>query len=72
MNASEPSFMCRKHMDAAETRLQFLVRDEAWAEPADGPRGGRHQDGMSSAQALVRNAGTCGLDAKGDLQVVDP
>jgi len=27
---------------------------------------------VSLAQALVRNVGTFSLDAKGDLQVVDP
>ena len=27
---------------------------------------------MSSAQALVRNVGTCRLDVKGEVQVEDP
>jgi hypothetical protein len=72
MNASEPSHMCRKRWNVAETGLQLLARDEARRMPADCPSGDRHQDGMSSAQALVRNVGTCDLDAKGDLQVAAP
>ena len=32
----------------------------------------RHKGGVSPAQALVRNVGTYRLDAKGELQVVDP
>jgi hypothetical protein len=50
----------------------LLARDKARRKPVDCPSDDRHQDGMSPAQALVRNVGTCGLDAKGDLQVVDP
>jgi hypothetical protein len=72
MNASEPSRMCRKRWNVAETGLQLLARDEARRMPVDCPSGDRHQDGMSSAQALVRNVGTCDLDAKGDLQVAAP
>jgi hypothetical protein len=59
-------------MNVVETGLQLLARDEARGMPADCPSGDRHQDGMSSAQAFVWNVGTCDLDAKGDLQVVDP
>jgi hypothetical protein len=69
---SEPLRTCRKHMDVIETGLQLLARDEARGKPADCPSGDRHRDGVSPAQALVRNVGTCRLDAKGDLQVVDP
>jgi len=50
----------------------LLARDEARGMPADCSSDGRHQDGVSPAQALVRNVGTYRLDAKGDLQVVDP
>ncbi len=71
-NESEPSMTCRKRRDAAETGLQSLARDEARGMPADCPSGDRHEDGVSSAQALVRNVGTYRLDAKGELQVVDP
>ena len=71
-NASEPLTTCRKRRDVIETGLQLLVRDAMRAKPADGSCGDRHEDGVSPAQALVRNVGTCRLDAKGDLQVVDP
>jgi hypothetical protein len=71
-NASEPLMMCRKHMDVTETRLHRLAWDEAWKVPADCPSGDRHEDGVSPALALVRNVGTCRLDAKGTFQVVDP
>ena len=71
-NASEPLTRCRKFRDVAETGLLLAVRDEARGVPADGPSGDRHGDGVSPAQALVRNVGTSRLDAKGDLQVADP
>jgi hypothetical protein len=63
---------CRKRRDAIETELQSLARDEARGEPADYPSDGRHEGGVSPVQALVWNVGTSRLDAKGDLQVVDP
>jgi hypothetical protein len=71
-NASEPLMTCRKRMDVTETRLQRLAWDEARKVPADCPSGDRHEDGVSPGPALVRNVGTCRLDAKGDLQVVAP
>lgn len=71
-NVSEPLTTCRKRRDVIETGLQSLARDEARGMPADCPSGDRHEDGVSPAQALVRNVGTFSLDAKGDLQVVDP
>ena len=71
-NASEPLMTCRTRIDVTETRLQRLAWDEARKVPAGCPSGDRHEDGVSPVQALVRNVGTCRLDAKGDLQVVDP
>jgi hypothetical protein len=71
-NGSEPLATCRKRRDVIETGLQSLARDEARGMPADCPSGDRHQGGVSPAQALVWNVGTSRLDAKGDLQVVDP
>ena len=71
-NESKPLMTCRKRRDAIETRLQSLVWDEARGMPVDCPSGGRHEGGVSPAQALVRNVGPFSLDAKGDLQVVDP
>ena len=71
-NASEPLMTCRKRRDVTETGLQSLARNAARGMRADCPSGDRHEDGVSPAQALVRNVGTYRLDAKGDLQVVDP
>ena len=71
-NVSEPLTTCRKRRDVIKTRLQSLAWDEAREVPADCPSGDRHEGGVSPAQALVRNVGTYRLDAKGDLQVVDP
>ena len=71
-NESEPLMKCRKRKDVIETRLQSLAWDKARRKPVDCPSGDRHEGGVSSVQALVRNVGTCRLDAKGELQVVDP
>ena len=71
-NVSEPLTTCRKRRDVIETRLQSLVWDKARGMPADCPSGDRHEDGVSPAQALVRNVGTSCLDAKGELQAEDP
>ena len=71
-NASEPLRTCRKRRDVTETGLQSLARDAAQGVPADGLGGDRHEGGASPAQAPVRNVGTWDLEAKGDIQVVDP
>ncbi len=71
-NVSEPLTTCRKRRDVIETGLQLLARDAARRMPTDCPSDDRHEDGVSPAQARVRNVGTSCLDAKGDLQVVDP
>jgi hypothetical protein len=71
-NVSELPMTCRKRRDVTETGLQSLARDEARGKPADCPSGDRHECGASPVQGLVRNVGTCRLDAKGDVQVVDP
>ena len=34
--------------------------------------GVRHEGGVNVIQALVRNVGTCRLDAKGEVQAEDP
>jgi hypothetical protein len=65
-NESEPLRSCRNGRDAIETRLQLLAWDKSGRRPAFCPDGGRHSDGVSPAQALVRNVGTCRPDAKGD------
>ena len=71
-NASEPLMKCRKRRNVIETRLQSLAWDKLGrslptARAMTGMKGG-----VSPAQALVRNVGTSRLDAKGELQVVDP
>jgi hypothetical protein len=71
-NVSEPLMTCRKRRDVIESRLQSLACDEARGKPVDCPSDDRHEGGASPAQALVWNVGTYRLDAKGDLQVVDP
>src|SRR5438552_19114003 len=71
-NESEPLTTCRKRRDVIETGLQLLVRDRMRAMPADGSCGDRHEDGVSPAQALVRNVGTWRLDVKGEIQVEAP
>src|SRR4030095_8546135 len=56
---------CRKRMDAIETGVQSLLRDKAREKPVYCPGGGRHEGGVSPAQALVWNVGSSGLDAQG-------
>jgi hypothetical protein len=63
---------CGKRRDVIETGLLLLVRDRARKVPAYWLSGDRHKDGVIPAQGLVRNVGTCGLDAKGEIQVEDP
>lgn len=71
-NASEPLMTCRKHRDVHRNRVPVVGSGQARGKPADGSSGNRHEDGVSTVQALVRNVGTFRLDAKRELQVVDP
>jgi hypothetical protein len=70
-NASEPSKTCRKRRDVYQNRAP-VGPGQARAKPVDGSSGDRHEDGVSAAQALVWNVGTFSLDAKRELQAVDP
>jgi hypothetical protein len=72
MNASEPSMTCRKRRNVHRNRAPVVGPGQARAKPADGSSGDRHEDGVSTAQALVRNVGTFSLDVKRALQAVDP
>ena len=45
---------------------------EAWARPAYGPGGVRHEGGVTVVQARVWNVGTGRPDVKGDAQVAAP
>lgn len=71
-NASEPLLKCRKRRDVHRNRAPVVGSGQARGEPVDCSRGDRHEDGVSTAQALVRNVGTFRLDAKRELQAEDP
>ena len=71
-NASEPLMTCRKRRNDVETTGQSLLWDRARGVPVYGPSGIRHEGGVKSIQALVRNVGTCRPDAKGETQMVTP
>jgi hypothetical protein len=71
-NVSEPLLTCRKRMDATETRLQSLAWDGARGAPVYCSSGDRHEGGASPVHGSCAERGNLHLDAKGDLQVVDP
>jgi len=71
-NASEPSMTCRKRRDVHRNRAPVVGSGQTRGKPVDCSRGDRHEDGVSTAQALVWNVGTFSLDAKRELQAVDP
>ena len=68
-NASEPLMTCRNVFDRRRNR-DFCPASKGWAMPADGPTGIRHEGGVTSGQASVRNTGSCRPDAKGEIQAV--
>src|SRR5215510_13510645 len=63
---------CRKRIDDVETGGKLLTRDKSGGCPDCGPDGIRHEGGVTLNQALVRNVGTCRLDAKGEVQMGGP
>ena len=70
-NASEPLMTCRNVFNRRRNRDPDLCpASKGWAIPADGPTGVRHEGGVTSRQASVRNTGTCRPDAKGETQAV--
>ena len=70
-NASEPLMTCRNVFNRRRNRgPDFCPASKGWAMPADGPTGVRHEGGVTSRQASVRNTGTCRPDAKGETQAV--
>jgi hypothetical protein len=70
-NASEPLMTCRNVFNRRRNRdPDFYPASKGWTMPADGPTGVRHEGGVTSRQASVRNTGTCRLDAKGETQAV--
>jgi hypothetical protein len=70
-NASEPLMTCRNVFNRRRNRdPDFCPASKGWAMPAYGPTGVRHEGGVTSGQASVRNTGTCRPDAKGEIQAV--
>jgi hypothetical protein len=68
-NASEPLMTCRNVFNRRRNRdLDFCPASKGWGLPADCPTGVRHEGGVTSRQASVRNTGTCRPDAKGETQ----
>ena len=64
-NASEPLMTCRNVFNRRRNRdLDFCPASKGWGTPADHPTGVRHEGGVTSRQASVRNTGTCRPDAK--------
>ena len=72
-SASKPLMTCRNLLDDVETRGMVVAPGtSAGGDLETGPRGIRLGGGVNSDQALLRNAGTCRLDVKGDVQAGDP
>jgi hypothetical protein len=71
-NDIEPLMTCRNAQRRRRNRTEFLVREKVQGKPADCLDGVRHKGGVILIQALVRNMGTCGLDAKGEIQAEVP
>ena len=63
---------CRNSIDDVETEVGGHFGISEGGDLKSGPCGVRLEGGVNLDQALSRNVGTCRLDAKGDLQVVDP
>ena len=64
---------CRNSLDDVETRGMVVAPGtSAGGDLETGPRGIRLGGGVNSDQALLRNAGTCRPDVKGDVQAGDP
>jgi hypothetical protein len=61
---------CRNLKNDVKTGMGPRPGIKTQAEPVYGLGGVRHGGGVNVAQALVRNVGTCCLDAKGETQVV--
>ncbi len=68
---SEPLMTCRNVFNRRRNRdLDFYPASKGWGAPADCPTGVRHEGGVTSRQASIRNTGTCRPDAKGEIQAV--
>jgi hypothetical protein len=71
-NASEPLMTCRKRRDDVKTGGQSLIREKLAGSVLTARAASGMEVRVSVVLALVRNVGTCGLDAKEDIQVADP
>ena len=71
-NESEPLMICRKQRDVLKTGLRSLARDKVGGCLFTARSGTGMKVCASPVQALVRNAGTFRLDAKGDPQMEVP
>ena len=67
-NASEPLMTCRKVCNRRRNREGVVGPGLGWGKPDYCPTGVRHEGGVTSNQALVRNVGTCRPDVKGEAQ----
>jgi hypothetical protein len=71
-NESEPLMTCRKSWNGVETGGVSSSRDGGQGKPVYCLAGTRHGGGVNSDQALSRNVGTCGTDAKEEIQEGSP
>jgi hypothetical protein len=55
-----------------KTEPSPFAREELAGSPADCASGVRHRGGVILIQARVWNVGTCGSDAKEEIQAEDP
>jgi hypothetical protein len=68
-NASEPLMTCRNVQNRRRNRdLDFYPVSKGWGIPVYRPTGVRHEGGVTSRQASIRNTGTCRPDVKGETQ----
>jgi hypothetical protein len=68
-NASEPLMTCRKTPKRRRNRdLGLCPVKKVEGQPVYCSTGVRHEGGVISMEALVRNVGTCRRDAKGEAQ----
>jgi hypothetical protein len=71
-STSEPPPKCRKRRNVVETEWLVVSSGQAQRKPVYWLSGDRHIGGVNLVQALVRNAGTCRLDAKGAVSSGSP
>ena len=72
-SASEPLMTCRNSQDGVETGGKVVASGTSSGGALEnGPSDARLGGGVNPDQALLRNAGTCRPDAKGEAQVGSP